>query len=163
MRTVLFALILLLGSGPLWAEQTRGPVTNLPLPRYVSIKAAEANVRRGPSLSHRVDWVFKKRNLPLEIVAEHGHWRRVRDIEGAGGWVHYSLLSGARYVQVTADMVDLHKKPLDSARVVARAERGALARLGSCDPLWCEVMSGRIRGWVPKDRLWGVLPDELRE
>ena len=54
----------------------RGPVTNLPLPRFVSMKAAEANVRRGPSLTHRIDWVFKHEDTPLEITAEHGHWRR---------------------------------------------------------------------------------------
>ena len=52
-------------------EQT-GPVTNLPLPRFVSLKAAEGNVRRGPSLTHRIDWVYKRRNMPLRITAEHG-------------------------------------------------------------------------------------------
>ena len=74
--------------------QKRGPVTNLPLPRYVSLKASKANVRRGPSRTHRIDWVFTRKSMPLQITAEYGHWRRVRDIEGAGGWVHYSLLSG---------------------------------------------------------------------
>ena len=66
------------------AEEARGQVTNLPMPRFVSLKAAEGNVRRGPSLSHRIDWVFTKRNMPLEIVGEYGHWRRVQDREGAG-------------------------------------------------------------------------------
>ena len=74
----------------------RGPVTNLLIPRYVSLKASEANARRGPSLSHRIDWVFKKKGMPLEIYGEYDNWRRVRDAEGAGGWIHYSLLSGVR-------------------------------------------------------------------
>ena len=65
-----------------------GSVTNLPLPRYVSMKASEGNARRGPSLSHRIDWVFKRRHMPLRITAEHGHWRRVEDRDGMGGWVH---------------------------------------------------------------------------
>ena len=65
-------------------ETVRGPVTNLPLPRYVSTKSTEVNVRRGPSLSHRIDWVFKRRAMPLEIIGEYGHWRRVRDRDGAG-------------------------------------------------------------------------------
>ncbi|MEM1352796.1 MAG: SH3 domain-containing protein, partial [Pseudomonadota bacterium] len=71
----------------------RGPVTNLPLPRYVSMKATEANIRRGPSLTHRIDWVFKLRDMPLRVTAEHGHWRRVEDPDGQGGWIHYSLIS----------------------------------------------------------------------
>ena len=65
-----------------------GPVTNLPMPRYVSMKASEGNVRRGPSLTHRIDWVFKRRDMPLQITAEHGHWRRVQDRDGAGALVH---------------------------------------------------------------------------
>ena len=66
----------------------KGPVTNLPMPRYVSLKAGEANARRGPSLSHKIDWVYKRRGVPLEIYAEYENWRRVRDHEGAGGWIH---------------------------------------------------------------------------
>ena len=66
----------------------RGQVTNLPLPRFVSMKAAEGNVRRGPSLTHRVDWVFRHEDMPLKITAEYGHWRRVQDSEGQGGWMH---------------------------------------------------------------------------
>ncbi|MEO0751477.1 MAG: SH3 domain-containing protein, partial [Pseudomonadota bacterium] len=91
--------------------QERGPVTNLPLPRFVSMKASEANVRRGPSLTHRIDWIFKLEDVPLEIIAEHGHWRRVRDRDGAGGWVHYSLLSGVRTAIVEEDMLTLKSKP----------------------------------------------------
>ncbi|MEL6566070.1 MAG: SH3 domain-containing protein, partial [Pseudomonadota bacterium] len=67
------------------AARDTGPVTNLPLPRYVSLKAVEGNVRRGPSLTHRIDWVFQRRDMPLRITAEHGHWRRVEDRDGMGG------------------------------------------------------------------------------
>ena len=77
-RTIL-ALCLMFGlTVPALAKDV-GPVTNLPLPRYVSLKAAEGNVRRGPSLSHRIDWVFTRRDMPLRITAGHGHWRRVED------------------------------------------------------------------------------------
>ncbi|MGL4278966.1 MAG: SH3 domain-containing protein, partial [Albidovulum sp.] len=59
--------------------EVRGAVTNLPLPRYVSLKAAEANARRGPSLDHRIDWVFRHRDMPLKVTAEFENWRRVED------------------------------------------------------------------------------------
>ena len=88
---VVLSLIFMGVSGVAVAETKRGPVTNLPMPRFVSMKAAEGNVRRGPSLTHRVDWVFKHENMPLKVVAEYGHWRRVQDAEGQGGWMHYSL------------------------------------------------------------------------
>jgi len=117
----------------------RGPVTNLPLPRFVSLKTAEGNVRRGPSLNHRIDWVYTRRTMPLEVTAEFGHWRRVRDRDGAGGWVHYALLSGVRTVLVERDMVALRQRPRADARILARAEAGVVARLVDCGPDWCRI------------------------
>jgi SH3-like domain-containing protein len=149
-------------AAPVAAEE-RGPVTNLPLPRYVSLKASEANVRRGPSLTHRIDWVFVRRDLPLRITAEHGHWRRVQDREGAGGWVHYSLLSGVRTVAVEVDRLALRARPDPRAPVTARLEAGVIARLGACRPDWCRLTAGGYRGWARKAGLWGVAPDELRD
>ncbi len=173
MRLSLFAwrpfavalMIAAFGAGPSAAQaaEKRGQVTNLPLPRYVSLKTGEGNVRRGPSLSHRIDWVFKRRDMPLQITAEHGHWRRVQDRDGAGGWVHYALLSGVRTVLVENDMLQVHSRPDENAPVIAAFELGVIARLGDCDPSWCNISSGGYSGWAPKKHLWGVAPDELRD
>ena len=149
-------------SAPAKAED-RGPVTNLPLPRYVSLKASEGNVRRGPSLTHRIDWGFKRRDMPLEVTAEFGHWRRVHDRDGAGGWVHYSLISGVRTVVVEAEMLDLRAQPEAGAPVVARAQAGVIARLGECAGGWCRITADGYTGWAPTSAMWGVKPDEERE
>lgn len=148
---------------PVEAETIRGPVTNLPLPRYVSLKTSEGNVRRGPSLTHKIDWVFKRRDMPLRITAEHGHWRRVEDRDGAGGWVHYALLSGVRTVLVEHDMVRVFSRADATSPVKANFELGVVARLGKCDPDWCRISAGGYRGWVQKSDLWGVAPRELRD
>jgi SH3-like domain-containing protein len=145
------------------ADETRGSVTNLPIPRYVSLKAPEGNVRRGPSLSHRIDWVFQRRAMPLQVTDEFGHWRRVQDQEGAGGWMHYSLISGVRTVIVREDLVAMHMKPDASTPVNARAEAGVIARLGACTIDWCRITASGHRGWVKKTALWGVQPDEVRD
>ncbi|MEO0918919.1 MAG: SH3 domain-containing protein [Pseudomonadota bacterium] len=141
----------------------RGKVTNLPIPRFVSMKAEEGNVRRGPSLSHRIDWVFTRRNMPLRVTGEHGHWRRVQDRDGQGGWVHYSLLSGARHVIVERDLTPLRTKPGSAAEVNAYAESGVVARLGSCELDWCRITADGKRGWVAKSAIWGVRPEEIRD
>lgn len=143
--------------------QERGPVTNLPMPRFVSLKASEGYARHGPGKTHRIDWVYKQRNQPLEITAEYGHWRRVRDQDGAGGWMHYSLLSGVRTVLVSAEMADMYRLPEEGAPLAARAEFGVVARLGKCKPNWCQIIAGRQKGWVLKSQLWGVAPGELRD
>jgi SH3-like domain-containing protein len=138
----------------------RGPVTNLPLPRYVSLKTSEGNARRGPGMTHRIDWVFTRPGMPLRITAEHEHWRRVEDAEGAGGWVHYALLSGSRSVLVSAESADLRMRPDAAAPVVARVERGVVARVLECAPDWCRVNAQGTRGWLDKAALWGVDPGE---
>ncbi|WP_083947652.1 SH3 domain-containing protein [Phaeovulum vinaykumarii] len=142
---------------------SRGAVTNLPIPRYVSLKTSEGNARRGPSLSHRIDWVFRHPGMPLRVTGEYGHWRRVEDRDGAGGWVHYSLLSGVRTAVVTDDGVRLLRSPDIRAQVVALAERGTVGRLGECNLDWCEISAQGEEGWVRKDVLWGVDPDEIRD
>ena len=162
-RSVMLAFGLAIAAHGTAFGSERGKVTNLPIPRYVSLKAEEGNVRRGPSLSHRIDWVFKHRNMPLEVTGEHGHWRRVQDRDGQGGWVHYSLLSGVRHVIVENDLTPLHVKPIKDAEVNAYAEAGVVARLGACSLDWCRVIANGKRGWVPKATLWGVAPEELRE
>ena len=144
-------------------DPNRGSVTNLPLPRYVSLKGGEGNARRGPSLSHRIDWVFRHAGMPLRVVAEFGHWRRVEDQDGAGGWVHYSLLSGVRTAIVTRDMLDLLARPEPRANIVARAEAGAIVRLHECNPEWCRVSGAGEKGWVPKTAIWGVDAAEIRD
>ncbi len=157
----LLALVLATAqAGAAWAAE-RGPVTNLPLPRYVSMKASEGNVRRGPSLTHRIDWVYVRRDMPLQVTAEFGHWRRVRDRDGAGGWVHYSLISGVRTVIVEQDMLPLHARPAEGAQVTAKLGLGVIARLGQCEETWCEVEAGGHSGWTRKAALWGVGADEI--
>ncbi|MFW2542752.1 SH3 domain-containing protein [Primorskyibacter sp. 2E107] len=157
------SLLVLAGAGAATAAENRGAVTNLPLPRFVSMKASEGNVRRGPSLTHRIDWVYKRRGMPLEVTAEHGHWRRVRDRDGAGGWVHYSLLSGVRTVLVEEDMLKLHQRADLNSPVTAMLELGVVADLGECTVSACELSAGGFEGWAPKTALWGVDADEVRE
>ncbi|MEO0487423.1 MAG: SH3 domain-containing protein [Pseudomonadota bacterium] len=138
--------------------ELRGSETNLPIPRYVSMKATEANIRRGPSLSHRIDWVFKHKDMPLKVTAEHGHWRRVQDRDGMGGWIHYSLISGSRTVIIEEDMLALYPRAEQAGQVVARLEFGVVAKLGKCRDDWCRLTAGGYRGWARKSALWGIEP-----
>ena len=144
-------------------DPDRGPVTNLPLPRYVSLKSAETNVRRGPSLTHRIDWIYKRADLPVQIIAEYENWRRIVDRDGLGGWVHYTLLSGERTVLVDEDQTPVRSRPEASAPEVAVFELGVIAFLGACEIDWCRIEAGGYKGWALKTALWGVDADEIRE
>jgi SH3-like domain-containing protein len=153
-------VVCLLLALPALSEEHLGPVTNQPLPRFVSLKGEEGNVRRGPSLTHRIDWVFTRRGMPLQVVGEYGNWRQVRDRDGAGGWMHYFLLSRARTVIVQEDLAALHSSPDANSPIRARAEAGVIARLGPCREGFCRIQVGRTRGWAPTTALWGINPKE---
>jgi SH3-like domain-containing protein len=142
-----------------------GPVTGLPMPRFVSLKSALVNVRRGPSSDHRVAWVFKRKDLPVEIIAEFDHWRRIRDSDGAEGWVYHSLLSGRRTVIAApwakGDSIDLKSGKSSTSTVVARVGSGAVGNLKACDGKWCEAAFGDYEGYVPQEKLFGAYPGEV--
>ena len=144
-------------------ESQKGQVTNLPIPRYVSLKVKEANARRGPSLSHKIDWIYKKKNMPLEIYGEYENWRRVRDFEGLGGWVHYTLLSGNRFVLVENELLEMRLLPSSDAQVIAKVPQHNIATLDKCDKDWCRIADDGYKGWVPKSGIWGVYDSELKE
>ncbi len=144
-------------------ETSIGPITKLPLPRYVSLRSGEINVRRGPGLDYRKDWVFRRAGLPVQVVDEYGDWRRIVDQDSAGGWVYHALITGRRTALVTADRVTLLQDPDDAADPVAEAEQGVVARLIECTPAWCEIEREGHRGWVRKATIWGVDSDETIE
>ena len=144
-------------------EPGHGAVTNLPLPRFVSLKGTEGNARRGPSLTQRIDWVFTRRDMPLEITAEFENWRLVQDKDGAGGWVHYTLLSGVRTVVVEQDMVTIYDAPDERARAVAKLQANVVGRVSECTETWCRISAGGEKGWALKTALWGVGAAEVLE
>src|SRR5579871_5533046 len=90
------AIAWIAGAPAIARAQEVGPVTKLPLPRYVSLKSDKVNLREGPSKDHRTTWIFERAGLPVEITAEFDTWRKIRDSEGSEGWVLHSLLSGRR-------------------------------------------------------------------
>jgi SH3-like domain-containing protein len=144
-------------------DPTKGNVTNLDIPRYVTLKGGEGNARRGPGLTHKIDWVFTRSGMPLKVTAEHENWRKVEDSEGMGGWVHYSLLSGSRSILVTRELAEFYDFPDPTGQVLFQAESGVVGRLLECQLNWCRVNIQGEKGWVPKTSLWGVEPQELVE
>ena len=157
---ILFVLLLTL-NGSLLKAQTiiinKGDVTGLPIPRFVSVKSNKVNVRRGPSSSHQIDWVYTRSGVPLKVTAEYGNWRRVVDFQQQGGWIHARLLSGKRFVIFINATTVLKRKPNKKSPAVAVIEQGVIARLTNKAGSWCEVSIQGYSGWVPNISLWGVL------
>jgi SH3-like domain-containing protein len=144
-----------------------GSVSGLQVPRFVSLKSALVNVRSGPNKDQDVRWVYTRVGMPVEITAEFENWRRIRDWEGAEGWVYHSLLSGRRSAVVVPtlkdDTVPLYEKSDPQSGVVAKLQSGVLGQLKSCDGTWCQFNGKNFSGWIQQERLWGAYPNEKVE
>ncbi|MGH1399512.1 MAG: SH3 domain-containing protein, partial [Alphaproteobacteria bacterium] len=138
--------------------------TNLPLPRFVSVSAGEAYVRAGPGKKYPIKWVFKKKGLPVEIILEFDHWRKIRDHEGGEGWLHKSLLSGRRSAIVTGkENIPLTRKPQSDSKITAYLQPRVISRIKECTIDWCYVDASGYKGWTGKENLWGVYEKEIIE
>lgn len=136
--------------------------TTLPLPRFASMRKGEAYVRVGPGTRFPIDWVFTRKDMPVEILAENDVWRQIRDWEGTVGWVLSSQLTGRRMVIVKGEVGTLRSDPSPTADPVAHIEPGVIGRLMEC-PVpgdWCRIEVNDIRGWIHRGEVFGVYPTE---
>jgi SH3-like domain-containing protein len=140
------------------ATQRKG--SGLPIPRFASLRSDEVNVRTGPGARYPVDWVFKRKTMPVEIVAEYENWRKIRDWQGASGWVHQSLLTGKRSFIIPSKAASLHKTPATSAEVVAKLEPEVMGEIRSCAGDWCRIKVSGVSGWIERTGMWGVYKSE---
>ncbi len=134
--------------------------TGLPLPRFVSLRASEVNLRSGPGTRYPIDWVYRRSGMPVEIIDEFDTWRRIRDWQGTEGWVHQSMVQGRRSVLITGQRRTLKRRPEAAAPGVAMLDAGVIAGLERCRDGWCEVSAGGYSGWLPRDSFYGLYPDE---
>lgn len=153
-NTLIFFLILL----PLLANAAN---EKLPIPRFASIKSNEVNARTGPTIKCPIEWVFVKKGEPVEIIAEYEQWRQIRDINGEGGWVHSSVLSGKRSVIILGkEIIPLLKSPEIDNKVTAKVSPNTRCQLNKCKNNWCRISCKNYNGWVFKNILWGVYKNE---
>lgn len=158
-----FVLAVMIAATP--AKAMAKGASGLPLPRYVSLKAARVNMRVGPGRDYQVEWLYLKRGLPMEIIQEYDNWRKVRDPDGNEGWILHSLLSGKRTVivapwEAAGARIPMFGQAAETAAIKASVEPGVVAELVACNSDFCEISAKGSEGFVPRKRLWGVYPDE---
>ncbi len=134
----------------------------LPLPRFVCLRASEANVHIGPGTKYPITWVLKRSGMPLKIIAEFDHWRQIQDIDGETGWIHKSLLSGKRTLYVIKDRVPVYTQANSDSRILAYLQKGVIARIIQTDQSWCHIhvqhkSIGQYKGWIHSDSVFGLL------
>lgn len=162
MLSLLAAPLPVMGADEEATEESDGDAlsdSGLPIPRFVTLKFEEVNLRTGPGRRYPIRWVYKRKHMPMEVVEEFGHWRKIRDEEGDEGWAHKSQLSGNRIAVFKADSV-LKRYPEADAPPMIKVQKGVLAQLLECNMDWCEVQVESYKSWTEKDAIWGVYRNE---
>jgi SH3-like domain-containing protein len=141
------------------------PEPSLPVPRFVSFRTDPVNLRTGPGVRYPVDWIYMRRRLPVEVIAEFETWRQIRDPDGAEGWIHQSMLSGRRTGMIKDKPQALRKANVDAAETLAMLEPGVIVDVQRCpgDGLFCRIEINGLQGWLKRDQFWGVYPQEKIE
>ena len=132
------------------------------LPRFESLRSNEVNLRAGPGTRYRIDWVYKRTELPVQVEREFEHWRAVRDADGIQGWVNQATLTARRNFIVQAGDATLRDDPDDKAEAVAILKPGVIGRIKSCrkDADWCKVQVAGHGGYLRRTQFWGTMPGE---
>ena len=143
-------------------EPTKGSNSNLPLPRYATLRSEEVNMRTGPGTRYPIEWVYKRRDLPVQVTREFDVWRLIEDQEGVKGWVNQAVLAPRRTGVVVGGEHDMRASASDTATSVARLKPGVIVRLRTCEANseWCQASVGDYRGYIRRAALWGLLPGE---
>jgi SH3-like domain-containing protein len=161
-RAAALAAVLLASAVP---ATEAGEASGLPLPRFVSLRSDEVNLRAGPGQRYPIDWIYSRKDLPVEVIAEFEAWRKIRDWQGTEGWVHQSMLSGRRMMVVIGGQRILRGGDSDGADALAMVDAGVLGRLLQCprNRDFCRVEINQIQGWFKRDEIWGVYKGEWIE
>ncbi len=125
------------------------------LPYWASISVDEARMRKGPSIDVPVLWEYRRKDLPVKVIARHENWRRVEDPDGTRGWMAARLLSRTRTAIVTGAVRPLREEPSLSAAIAYRAEPGVVGRISDCKDGWCRFDVKGRKGWIETDHIWG--------
>ncbi len=134
--------------------------SHLPLPRFATLRSGEVNMRTGPGTRYPIEWIYARRGLPVEVIAEYDIWRRVRDPEGIEGWINKTELTGKRGIVIIGGTHDLRDDTDDNAAIVAHLETGTIGQMVSCTQDWCKVKFDGIKGYLRKTQFWGAYPNE---
>jgi len=129
-------------------------------PYYASLKASKARMRTGPGRNYPTNWFYQRRGLPVKVLASYGAWVKVRDPDGAEGWMQANLLDDKRTAIVAGGVAELHSSPSGDSHISWRAAPGVVGRISACSGGWCWFDAAGRAGYVEQARIWGTEPGE---
>ena len=124
---------------------------------FRTLRNDKVNLRQGPSFDYPIKIFYKKKFLPVLIQERSENFRKIRDHENNTGWIHISQLSKKKAALIVDDSLILFNGSTIYSNPVAILKKGRLVKINKCKNDWCKIKTGKFKGWVKKDSLWGLL------
>ena len=124
---------------------------------FRTLRNDKVNLRQGPSFDYPIKIFYKKKFLPVLIQDRSENFRKIRDHENNTGWIHISQLSKKKAALIVDDTSILFNGSTVYSNPVAILKKGRLVKINKCKNDWCKIKTGKFKGWVKKDSLWGLL------
>ena len=138
-----------------------GNKTSLKIPRFVSLKSDNSNLRVGPDENYPIKLKYIVANTPVEIIDEYKNWRKIKDYEENEGWMHKSLIKGERFAIVITpyqEGLQVFNKP--KGNNIGKIGKRNILEVKACLMNWCKIKYKKNKGWVNKLNLWGIYDSE---
>lgn len=148
---IILTAAVLAGAAPATAQ-------DMETPYWASIRATEVNMRVGPGEDYKINWVFRREQLPLKVLRLKEGWRFVEDPGGAKGWVLARFLTRERTAIVVGRVNAEMREGSAAGKLLWRVQPGVVGLLGDCGGGWCAFRVGAMAGQIQQDRLWGAGP-----
>ena len=124
---------------------------------FRTLRFEKVNLRQGPAKDYPVKIFYKKKFLPVLVQDSLDNFRKIRDHENNSGWIHVSQLTKKKAAIVVDDDLIMFKNATVYSNPIVILKEGRLVKIDKCKESWCKVKSGKFKGWVNKDNLWGLL------
>ncbi len=146
-KIIIFFLIFFLLFGKLYSQEKN----------FQTLRNETVNLRQGPSFDYPVKIIYKKKFLPVLILDVSDNFRKIKDHENNSGWIHRSQLSKKKAALIIDNDSIMFSNATLYSNPVALLKKGRLVKVVKCKIKWCKVKSGKFKGWVKKNSLWGLL------
>ena len=123
---------------------------------FLSLKKSKVNVRYGPGFDSPIKFVYKKINLPIKQIDKKENWRRIIDLKNNSGWIHWSQLKLINSIIPLENKI-LFKKASIFSQPLAKIKKGRVLIIQKCDNDWCKIKTGKFKGWIKNDNIWGSI------
>jgi len=121
---------------------------------FLMLKNNTVNVRYGPGFDYPIKYIYKKIQLPVQLIDKKENFRRIIDHKKNSGWIHISQLRKSKSL-ITKSVKILFKKPTKYSQPLAKLDSGRLLIIKKCEKNWCKVKTDEFSGWIDNNNIWG--------